>query len=62
MEKFNGVDCIIENKVNFKTEVSLIGVRSKNGNTLFYPLIENFHENGILKMSIVPFNDPNYDC
>ncbi len=51
------VDAILEKKVDFKTEVSLIGVCTKSYGTLFYPLVENFHRNGILNLSIAPYEN-----
>lgn len=48
--------CILEELVDFNAEVSLIAVRSVNGNTFFYPLVENQHKEGILDMSIYPSN------
>lgn len=50
-------DLILEKKVDFEKEVSLIGVRMNNGKILFYPLVENIHKNGILNYSIAPFNN-----
>ncbi len=50
-----GVPCILEGMVNFEAEVSLIAVRSRSGEVVFYPLIENHHREGILRTSIVPF-------
>jgi len=47
-------DYIIEAWIPFETEVSLISVRSINGEIVHYPLTENSHEQGILKKSIVP--------
>ena len=55
-DKIDGVDSIIENKIDFDTEVSLIGARTHDKKTFFYPLIENFHENGILSISISPLS------
>ena len=55
--KSSGVEAILEKKVNFKTEVSLIGVRTQEQRTLFYPLVENFHQNGILNVSIAPYEN-----
>tara|TARA_Y100000389_G_scaffold151214_1_gene150944 strand:- start:3405 stop:4484 length:1080 start_codon:yes stop_codon:yes gene_type:complete len=46
--------CILEELVHFKAEVSLICVKSINGYTFFYPLVENSHRNGILNMSVYP--------
>ncbi|MBK8289075.1 MAG: 5-(carboxyamino)imidazole ribonucleotide synthase [Pseudomonadales bacterium] len=39
---------ILEGFVNFSREVSIIAVRGKDGTTVFYPLSENVHRNGIL--------------
>ena len=47
--------CVLEGMVNFEAEVSLIAVRSRSGEVVFYPLIENQHHEGILRTSIAPF-------
>ena len=47
-------ECILEELVDFEAEVSLISVKSVNGNIYFYPLVENTHKDGILSMSICP--------
>ena len=47
--------CIIEEVVDFSTEVSLVCARQDDNNIVFYPLIENFHKNGILKYSKFPY-------
>ena len=47
--------CIIEEIVDFSTEVSLVCVRQDDDNIVFYPLIENFHKDGILKYSKFPY-------
>lgn len=46
-------DCILEEFISFDRELSIIGVRSKSGEIKFYPLIENHHHEGILRLSIV---------
>ena len=51
-----GVPCILEGMVNFEAEVSLIAVRSRSGQVVFYPLIQNHHRDGILRKSIAPFD------
>ena len=51
-------EAILEKKVDFKTEVSIIGVCPKSSETIFYPLVENFHRDGILNLSIAPYNNP----
>ena len=43
---------IAEKMIPFDREVSIIGVRSKNGETAIYPLTENQHTNGVLTLSI----------
>lgn len=44
---------IAEQWVPFDTEVSIIGVRGKNGEVVTYPLVQNEHRNGILHSSTV---------
>ena len=50
-------EAILEKKVDFKSELSIIGIRTKSGDTFFYPLVENFHLEGILNISIAPYED-----
>ena len=45
---------ILEGFVDFDREVSLIGARNPSGETVFYPLTENGHEDGILRYSLAP--------
>jgi len=47
---------ILEEFVAFDREVSIIGVRNKSGEIKFYPLIENHHREGILRLSLVTGN------
>lgn len=47
---------IAEQGINFDEEVSLVGVRSKSGDTFFYPLTLNLHIDGILYASISPLD------
>lgn len=47
------VDCILEKFISFDREISIIAVRNKSGETKFYPLIENHHRDGILRLSLV---------
>jgi 5-(carboxyamino)imidazole ribonucleotide synthase len=53
-----GKPLIVEETVDFLREVSLIAVRGKQGDTVFYPLCENTHANGILHCTKVRLNDP----
>jgi 5-(carboxyamino)imidazole ribonucleotide synthase len=41
----------------FSREVSLVGVRSARGQTVFYPLSCNTHGGGILRYSVAPFTN-----
>ena len=45
---------ILEGFVRFERELSLIAVRSRGGQTAFYPLVENHHERGILRKTLAP--------
>ncbi|WP_145557666.1 5-(carboxyamino)imidazole ribonucleotide synthase [Yersinia aldovae] len=45
-------ECIVEQGINFSGEVSLIGARSRQGKSVFYPLTHNLHEDGILRISV----------
>jgi len=46
-----GVPAIVEAFVPFDREVSIIAVRSVSGAIVFYPLAENLHRGGILRIS-----------
>lgn len=46
--------CILESWVSFKMELSVIVVRSVNGEVSAFPAAENIHYNNILFQSIVP--------
>lgn len=43
---------VAEQMVPFDREVSLVGARDSQGNTVVYPLTENHHTNGVLSVSI----------
>lgn len=45
-------ECIVEQGIAFSGEVSLVGARNRAGQTVFYPLTHNLHEEGILRASI----------
>jgi 5-(carboxyamino)imidazole ribonucleotide synthase len=47
-------DLILEAFIPFQRELSMIGVRARDGATAFYPPIENVHANGILARSTAP--------
>lgn len=54
----NGVPAIVEGFVPFNREVSIIALRSTTGEIKFYPLAENVHRGGILRVSEGLANDP----
>lgn len=49
-----GAASILEGFVHFQRELSLIAVRGRDGATAFYPLVENHHEQGILRKTLAP--------
>lgn len=55
--ELGGDELIAEQWVPFDREVSAIGARNVRGDTVFYPLTENVHENGILSVSRAPVDD-----
>jgi 5-(carboxyamino)imidazole ribonucleotide synthase len=52
--ELGGVPLILEGFVAFDRELSLLAVRSIQGETAFYPLSENHHSGGILRLSLSP--------
>ena len=57
-ELLAGVPAIVEAFVPFNREVSIIAARNVSGAIVFYPLSENFHRGGILRVSECCDNDP----
>ncbi len=53
-ERFNGKKVFLEKFVDFKMEVSVIAARNTKGEIATYPLVENIHEDNILRMTIAP--------
>ena len=53
-QRFDGKNLMVEKFVNFKMEVSVIASRNTKGDIATYPLVENIHQNNILKMTIAP--------
>jgi 5-(carboxyamino)imidazole ribonucleotide synthase len=45
---------ILEKFVSFTRELSVIAVRARTGETAVYPLVENHHRGGILRLSLAP--------
>jgi len=50
--------CVVEGFIPFDREVSIIASRSVSGEIVYYPLSENTHEKGILRLAKNTLNDP----
>ncbi|MCS6995245.1 MAG: 5-(carboxyamino)imidazole ribonucleotide synthase [Anaerolineales bacterium] len=50
----NGQPAILEQFIPFERELSILGVRGRDGEIVFYPLTENTHREGILRLSVAP--------
>lgn len=48
---------IYESMVPFSRELSIVGTRAHDGSMVFYPLAENTHRAGILRLSVAPAAD-----
>jgi 5-(carboxyamino)imidazole ribonucleotide synthase len=53
---------ILEGFVDFARELSIVAVRGLDGQTAFYPLVENRHEGGILRFTRAPAPDLEPDA
>jgi 5-(carboxyamino)imidazole ribonucleotide synthase len=49
-----GLRWILEKFVNFERELSVLVVRGEEGECRIYPVVENRHEQGILRLTLVP--------
>ncbi|MGQ9425634.1 5-(carboxyamino)imidazole ribonucleotide synthase [Gilvimarinus sp. F26214L] len=57
-ERVGARPCILESMVPFEREVSIIAARGRDGAVVFYPLSENHHREGILRLSLSRPGDP----
>lgn len=48
------IEYILEEKIKFEKELSCMVMRNIQGEIITFPLAENIHKNGILKISIMP--------
>lgn len=53
-ERFGGVLCVLEQRVDLACEVSVVLGRGWDGKVSTFPVSENRHVNGILDLSLVP--------
>ena len=51
---FPSTPLILEKFVRFTRELSILAVRGRSGEMVFYPLVENRHRGGILRLSLAP--------
>ncbi|MBT3592244.1 MAG: 5-(carboxyamino)imidazole ribonucleotide synthase [Candidatus Nitrosopelagicus sp.] len=54
LDLFSGKSLMVEKFIKFEKEVSVIAARNTKGDIATYPVVENIHENNILKMTIAP--------
>lgn len=47
-------DTIVEQRIPFRRELSIVGARNAAGDCVFYPMTENYHRHGILRLSLAP--------
>lgn len=53
-EQFKGQSMMLEKFIDFKMEVSVIAARNTLGEIATYPLVENIHQENILRVTIAP--------
>jgi 5-(carboxyamino)imidazole ribonucleotide synthase len=53
-QRAGGHPSIVESLVDFDRELSVLAVRTREGEAGFYPLVENHHRDGILRLSLAP--------
>jgi 5-(carboxyamino)imidazole ribonucleotide synthase len=53
-----GVPLILEGFIDFEREVSIVGVRSTQGEVRAYPIVANTHRDGILRVTLAPHRNP----
>jgi 5-(carboxyamino)imidazole ribonucleotide synthase len=56
--ELGGVPLLYEEYVPFDCEVSAIGVRGRHGERACYPLNRNYHQAGILRLTLAPWRQP----
>ena len=53
-ERFGGVPCVLEARLDLECELSVIVARGADGDVATFPVAENRHRDGILETSVVP--------
>jgi len=52
--EFPTTPLLLESFVVFQRELSILAARNRSGETAFYPLVENHHRGGILRLTVAP--------
>jgi 5-(carboxyamino)imidazole ribonucleotide synthase len=60
-EALGSAPLLYEEWIGFEAEVSAIGARGRRGELALYPLSRNFHSEGILRLSLAPWEDPTLE-
>jgi len=53
-QQLRSVDCVLEQRLALRRELSVIVARSTDGAKAYFPVIENEHRRGILAVSMIP--------
>lgn len=53
-ERFGGVPCVLERRLDLELELSVVLARGRDGRCASFPVAENRHAGGILDTSVVP--------
>ena len=53
-ENLGSVECVLEEILEFKREISIMYFKSTDNSDGFFPISQNHHENGILRKTIAP--------
>ena len=57
-QALRGAPLLYEELVEFEAEVSALGVRGRDGSEALYPLTRNWHADGMLRLSVAPWEAP----
>ena len=57
-ERFGQVSCVLEERLELETELSVVLARGEDGEVAAFPVGENRHRDGILETTVVPARVP----
>jgi 5-(carboxyamino)imidazole ribonucleotide synthase len=58
-QRFGSVPCVLEERVELESELSVVLARGADGDVAPFPVAENRHRDGILETSVVPARVPD---